>query len=102
VQDLERLHPALQLLPPTKAREADSALRSLIVDTLLLLCTARAGREAVRAAGAYEVVRAAHLAERDERVKEQIDRLVVLLKGQEPEGATVEEVEDDEEAVIEV
>jgi hypothetical protein len=47
-------------------------------------------------------VRAAHLAERDERVKEQIDRLVVLLKGQEPEGATVEEIEDDEEAVVEV
>jgi hypothetical protein len=86
-------------------REPDAALRTLLVDALLLLATTRAGRDALRAAGAYEVVRGAHREEREVRVAEQIARLVVLLKGEEAEVEEVddENAEDDEdEGVVEV
>ncbi|TFK51992.1 DUF383-domain-containing protein [Heliocybe sulcata] len=105
LEDQEKLPPALQLLPPTKKREPDPALRLIHVETLLLLCTTRWGREACRARGVYEVVRAAHLVEGVDKVAEAVERLVVLLKGDEgPErdgeevsGSGIREVEDEDE-----
>lgn len=85
---------ALQFLPASKTREADGALRLMLVETLLLLCTKRWGRDFLRAHGVYEVVRAMHLVEPDENVAEHVERLVNLLKRDEPGG--VQEPEDDE------
>ena len=59
-QDQERLPLALQFLPPTKTREPDYILRLTHVETLLLLCTTRWGRDFLRANGVYEIVRATH------------------------------------------
>lgn len=81
LEEQDRLPPALQLLPPTKTREPDPVLRRTHVETLLLLCTTRWGRDFLRGHGVYEVVRAMHLAEGVEKVAEAVERLVVLLKG---------------------
>lgn len=105
-QDQEKLPSALQFLPPIKKREPDAVLRLTHVETLLLLCTTRWGRDFLRANGAYEIIRAAHLEETVDKVRrdllhsgtisecrmikvsEHIERLVQLIKGAEgPETA---------------
>ncbi|KAG6900626.1 hypothetical protein C0993_007300 [Termitomyces sp. T159_Od127] len=78
LEDQEKLPEALQFLPPTKTRESDPALRLMHVETLLLLCHTRWGRDYIREHGVYEIVRAAHL------ISEHIERLVTLIKGDEP------------------
>ncbi|KAJ8591022.1 DUF383-domain-containing protein [Rhizopogon salebrosus TDB-379] len=88
LEDQENLPSALQFLPPTKTREADSVLRLTHVETLLLLCTTRWGRDYLRANGVYEIVRGAHMEETVDNVSEHIERLVQLVKGDEgPETA---------------
>ncbi|KAH8116309.1 hypothetical protein DFH11DRAFT_1701313 [Phellopilus nigrolimitatus] len=92
LEDQEKLPAAVQLLPNTKKREVDEVLRLTHVETLLLVCTTRGGRDYLRNNGVYEVVRAMHLAEQDEKVSEQIERLVNLIKGDE---APLHELESD-------
>lgn len=62
----------LQFLPPTKRREPDSMLRLTHVETLLLLCTTRWGREFLRGSGTYEIIRTMH-------ETEQVDKVSTLL-----------------------
>ncbi|KAG8215079.1 hypothetical protein J3R82DRAFT_8500, partial [Butyriboletus roseoflavus] len=113
LEDQEKLPSALQFLPPTKKREPDSVLRLTHVETLLLLCTTRWGRDFLRAKGVYEIIRATHLEETVDEVSEHIERLVQLMKGAEgPEtaddrtGSTASSIEmhedsDDEDSKIE-
>lgn len=82
----ELLPAALQFLPPTKKREADPALRLMLVEMLLLLCTTRWGRDYLRGNGVYEVVRALHENEMVDKISEHIERLVNLIHGDEAEG----------------
>ena len=89
---MEMMPPELQLLPETKKRENDALIRLTHVDALLLLCTTKRGRVYLREHGVYPVIKAAHLVEDDERVTEQMVRLVNLLKRE--EGS---ETEDDGE-----
>ncbi|KAK7060767.1 Protein hgh1 [Paramarasmius palmivorus] len=92
LEDQEKLHPSLQLLPPDKTREPDSALRLTFVETLLLLSHTRWGRDFLRANGVYEIIRAAHEAETVDKISEHLERLVMLIKGDEPaQGPTEEE-----------
>ena len=60
----------MQLLPDTKKREPDEVLRLTHIETLLLLCSTRAGREYLREHGVYEIVRALHLVEKVDKVRE--------------------------------
>lgn len=83
LEDQEKLPSALQFLPSTKKREADYVLRKTHVETLLLLCTTRWGRDYLRDHGVYEIVRGAHMEETVDVVSEHIERLVQLLKGDE-------------------
>lgn len=53
------------------------------VETLLLLATTRWGRDYLRGHGVYEIIRGAHLEESVEKVSEHIERLVLLIKGDE-------------------
>ena len=96
----EQLPEALQFLPQTKQREPDAVLRRTHVETLLLLCTTRWGRDFLRTHGVYEVVQALHEQEANDAVSEHVERLVNLLKRDEgPETAQdlqVEEVEEDD------
>lgn len=67
-EDQEQLPEALQYMDEGKQREPDPALRLMLVESLLLLCTGLYGRECLRRRGAYIVVREAHLREQDEKV----------------------------------
>lgn len=62
------MHPSLQFLPDTKKRETDEVLRLTHVETLLLLCTTRSGRDRLRGAGVYEIIRTMYETEKAERV----------------------------------
>ncbi|PAV19997.1 hypothetical protein PNOK_0493100 [Pyrrhoderma noxium] len=83
LEDQEKLPAALQLLPDTKQREPDEVLRLTHVETLILLCTTRAGREFLRNNGVYEIVRALHSAEKVDKISERVEHLVNLVKGEE-------------------
>ncbi|KAG2142846.1 uncharacterized protein EDB93DRAFT_595372 [Suillus bovinus] len=83
LEDQEKLPSALQFLPSTKKRDPDPVLRLTYIETLLLLCTTRWGRDYLRDHGAYEIVRGAHMEETVDKVSEHIERLVQLLKGDE-------------------
>ncbi|KAH9000197.1 DUF383-domain-containing protein [Lactarius akahatsu] len=90
-------------LPPTKQREANAAIRLTHVETLLLLCATRWGRDYLRTHGVYEVVRALHEQETNDAVSEHVERFVNLIKrGEGPETAQdlqVDEIEEDNDDV---
>ena len=63
------------------------------LETLLLLTTTREGRDQLRQAGTYFVVRECHLAVEDEGVREGAERLVqVLMRDEEGEEGMHEEM----------
>ncbi|KAG2067749.1 DUF383-domain-containing protein [Suillus decipiens] len=104
LEEQEKLPSALQFLPSTKKRDLDPVLRLTHIETLLLLCTTRWGRDYLRGHGVYEIVRGAHMEETVDKVSEHIERLVQLLKGdegvetaEEPDVARVGDQEDDDE-----
>ncbi|KZT70781.1 DUF383-domain-containing protein [Daedalea quercina L-15889] len=84
LEDQELLPSALQFLPDTKTRESDPVLRLTHVETLLLLCTTRWGRDYLRSHGVYEIIRALHENEQVDKISEHVERLVNFLKR--PEG----------------
>lgn len=114
--------PDLQLLPPDKEREPDVEILKAHVETLMILSSSRDGREKLREAGTYYVVRETHLRVEDEGVREVCDRLVqVLMRDEEgesgetngEEGALVKagdvngvgrvvEEDDEDEKIVEV
>ncbi|SPO24630.1 uncharacterized protein UTRI_01594_B [Ustilago trichophora] len=100
LEDQEELPEECQMLPEDKKRERDPALRLMLVESLLLLCTNIYGRQCLRARGAYVVVRSAHLVEPDEKIAEAVLRLVNILKRDES-AATAKDLEDDAEANVE-
>ncbi|GAA6002814.1 hypothetical protein JCM10207_007695 [Rhodosporidiobolus poonsookiae] len=93
IEVLDELPADLQLLPPDKQREQDAQIRTMLVETLVLLCTGRANREAMRARGVYQVVKAAHLAETVPAAKEQMVRLVNLLMRDEGPDTAIESLD---------
>ncbi|QRV74194.1 FAM203 family protein [Ceratobasidium sp. AG-Ba] len=105
---MDKLPASIQFLPDTKKREADPFIRLTHIETLLLLCTTRPGREYMRDNGVYEVVQKMHETEQNTPVMEHIERLVNFLKRD--EGAEIEEEipatkskeEDDDDAIIEI
>lgn len=102
----EQLPEALQFLPQTKLRDPDAVLRLTHVETLLLLCATRWGRDYLRTHGVYEVIRVLHEQETNDAVSEHVERLVNLLKRAEgPETAQdpqVEEIEEDDDADLRI
>ncbi|KAI0321559.1 DUF383-domain-containing protein [Amylostereum chailletii] len=80
LDDQELLPASLQFLPPTKKRDPDPILRLLHVETLLLFCTTRWGRDHLRNNGVYQVIRALHEQESDDRVAEHVENLVNLIQ----------------------
>ena len=118
MQDQEKLPPSLQFLPPTKKREPDSVLRLTHIESLLLLCTTRWGRDFLRENGTYEIIRITHENEGVDKVRspihsnsvcaylsatqvaEHIERLVNMLKrdeGAETANDAVDGQDDDSE-----
>lgn len=91
---LDTLPEELQLLPPTKVRETDPAIRLILVEALVLLATTRTARESMRVRGVYEVIKAAHLAEVVPKCTEPMVRLVNLLMREEGEDTAIEEIDE--------
>ncbi|CAD6887127.1 unnamed protein product [Tilletia controversa] len=91
IEEQESLPSECQLIDVEKERERDPALRMMLVECLLLLCTSLYGRQVLRCRGAYVVVREAHVREKDEKINESIHRLVDLLQRDESESTLVDE-----------
>ncbi|RPB23486.1 DUF383-domain-containing protein [Terfezia boudieri ATCC MYA-4762] len=107
--EMSKLPEDLQLLPPTKKREPEVDILTTHVESILLLATARSGREVLRDSGVYPVLREAHLAVKDEGFRDTIDRVVQVLMADEdphdpdPEARVLEvEVDEDSDKVIEI
>lgn len=92
-QVLDELPSELQLLPSDKTREPDPQIRTILVETLVLLATNRSNREAMRKRGVYPVIKEAHLKETVPAVKEAMVRLVNLLMRDEGPDTALEEVD---------
>ncbi|KAI1309978.1 hypothetical protein EDD11_003927 [Mortierella claussenii] len=109
LDDMEGMPEDIQLLPPTKTREADAHLRETLLEGLILLTSTRAGRDYLREKKTYPVIQKMHLAETDEHVQDVAEQIVNMLMRD--EGAEVEEIEEmeakkpaeeDEDAIVEV
>ncbi|KAK0203110.1 hypothetical protein DFS33DRAFT_1374967 [Desarmillaria ectypa] len=94
LEDQEKLPEPLQFLPSDKTREPDPVIRLAYVETLLLCCHTRWGRDYLRTHGVYEIIRATHENETVDKISEHIERLVNLLKRDEP-SEQVEKVSED-------
>ncbi|GJJ11446.1 hypothetical protein Clacol_005679 [Clathrus columnatus] len=99
LEDQEKLPAILQFMPSTKRRESDGLVRLTHVESLLLLCTTRWGREFLRSNGTYEIVRVMYETEPIEKISEHVERLVNLLKRDESEETlkTDDEIEKSQE-----
>jgi hypothetical protein len=97
-EDTAKLLPDLQLLPPDKARDTDPEIIKVHLETLLLLTTTRLGRDTMRDAGVYPIIREAHLHVEDEGVREGAERLVdMLMRDEEDEKKAIENPHEDDE-----
>ncbi|KAK4165878.1 hypothetical protein QBC43DRAFT_314435 [Cladorrhinum sp. PSN259] len=102
-EEMEKMLPDLQLLPPDKQRDSDPNIIQTHVETLTILTTTREGRELMRNVQVYPVIRETHLRVDEEGVREACDRIVQVLMADEAEPGAEEVVEDDdEEKVVEV
>ena len=113
--DTEGMPDECQLLPPDKTREPETDIICTHLESLLLLTTMKAGREKLRGAKVYPIVRELHLKVEDQDVRDGCDRVVqVLMRDEEdesaPKVADIEAVaqegeetdEDEDEQMIEV
>ncbi|KAJ3045224.1 hypothetical protein HDV00_011095 [Rhizophlyctis rosea] len=85
-EEMEGMPDELQLLEGDKKRETDPKLRVKLLETLLLLATTRKGRDYMRVKKVYPVIQKLHLSERNDEVKEVIERLVNMLMRDEAGG----------------
>ncbi|ODV80491.1 DUF383-domain-containing protein [Suhomyces tanzawaensis NRRL Y-17324] len=102
--DMFNLPDELQLLPSDKKRDPLDAIICIHLESLLLLCTTRPGREYLREKAVYAIIKELHKATDNEEVAELIDRLVQMLQRDEaPEDADVDTDSDsDDEKVVEI
>ncbi|KAF9649195.1 DUF383-domain-containing protein [Thelephora ganbajun] len=87
LDDLDKLPASLQLLPPDKKREPDEALRLIHIETLLLLCTTRWGRDYLR-----DNERLVNLLKRDEGPETENDSGVVGVDDEDEDDDKITEV----------
>jgi len=103
----------LQFLGPEKVRERDPVLRMMCVEILLLLATSECsipelyivwsltetprsgytGRQSLRNRGTYTVIKLANEDEKDDKIQDQMIRLVGLLKRDEGQDTQKDVVE---------
>ncbi|KAF9956130.1 hypothetical protein BGZ72_002995 [Mortierella alpina] len=106
LDDMEGMPEDIQLLPPTKTREADAHLRETLLESLILLTSTKQGRDYLREKKTYPVIQKMHAAEQEDHVQEVAEQIVNMLMRD--EGAEIEEIEevkpvdDDEDGISEV
>ncbi|KAI1799864.1 DUF383-domain-containing protein [Daldinia bambusicola] len=106
-EEMMSMLPDLQLLPPDKQRDSDPNIIQTHVETLLLLSSTREGRDHMRNAKVYPIIRETHLRVNDEGVRDACERLVQVLMRDEAEPGTEDRVkeignEDDDDQIVEV
>jgi len=101
LEEQDKFPDELQLLPPDKERESDPNIRLMLIETLVLLCGTREGRDHLRAKGVYEIIKVAHKAEREEDTRIAIERLVNMLMRDEEQGPKIQSADEDEDMVVE-
>lgn len=94
LEEMDGMPEDLQLLPPTKRREDDLSILLNLVETLILLEGTQKGRETMREAKVYPVIRQLHAGMEDDAVRDACERFVqiIMLREQDEEP----EVKDDE------
>lgn len=121
-EDLFNLPDELQFLPEDKQRDPIPEIICVHLESILLLCTTRAGREYLRSKSVYPLIRELHKNVDHEDIGEVCHRVVNMLMRGEPENEVIEEIvsksaedgdeleaeevdeesEDDDEAIVEV
>lgn len=91
-EDMFNLPDELQLLPEDKQRDPVPEIICVHLESILLLCTTRAGREYLRSKSVYPLVRELHKNIDNEDIGELCHRVVNMLMRGEPENVQVEEV----------
>jgi len=93
----------IQLLPPTKTREADAHLRETLLESLVILTSTRQGRDYLRDKKTYPVIQKMHMAEPEDHVREVAEKVVnMLMRDEIREITEIKEDENDEDGISEV
>lgn len=114
-EDMFNLPDELQLLPEDKTRDPVPAIICNHLESLLLLCTTKTGREYLRSKSVYPLIRELHKNIEDEDVADLCYRIVNVLMRGEPENEQLEELpskaadedngdeeDSDDEGIVEV
>jgi len=98
-EDSDGMPEEVQLLPPDKIRDPDNHILETHLESLLLLTSTRSGREYLRKAKVYPIIRETHLHSEDDDVQEACDRIVQVLMVEHDiaEDLPPEEVDEDED-----
>ncbi|KAF9145716.1 hypothetical protein BGX30_007309 [Mortierella sp. GBA39] len=102
IDDMEGMPEDIQLLPPTKTREADAHLRETLLEGLILLTSTREGRDYLREKKTYPVIQKMHAAELVDEVHEMAERIVNMLMRDEGNEIVEIKEDDDEDGISEV
>ncbi|KAG0149137.1 hypothetical protein CROQUDRAFT_653953 [Cronartium quercuum f. sp. fusiforme G11] len=100
--DEEHMPLEIQMLGSEKKYESDAAIRTILVETLILLSSTVELREYLRRKRVYRVVQVLHLSEAEDEVREHVERLVNLLMRDEPVTKSVESVQCEELDLVEM
>lgn len=84
-EENEGLPVDLQYLPEDKRREKDPDIRNMLIETMLLLTSTKAGRQILKKKNVYPIMREFHKWEKEPEVIVSCEKLVQVLIGDEPE-----------------
>lgn len=91
-EDMFKLPDELQLLPEDKQRDPVNAIICTHLESILLLCTTRVGRDYLRDKSVYPLIRELHKHVEDEDIGELCYRIVNMLMRDEPIDSQIEEM----------
>ncbi len=86
----------LQLLGEGKKREPEASIQCALLESLIMLCSTRWGRDYLRAKKVYPIIRELHLAVTETAVHILAEKLVNLIMRDEPKIEEVEGLHEDE------
>ncbi|SCU85822.1 LADA_0D09956g1_1 [Lachancea dasiensis] len=91
-EDMFNLPDELQLLPEDKQRDPSPAIICVHLESILLLCTTRFGREFLRSKSVYPLIRELEKNSQNEEISELCDRVVNMLMRGEIDTDQIEEM----------
>ncbi|KAH3899048.1 Hgh1p SCDLUD_004470 [Saccharomycodes ludwigii] len=91
-EDMFKLPDELQLLDDDKQRDPCPEIICVYLESILLLCTTKFGREYLRDKSVYPLIRELHKHVENEDIEELCIRIVNMLMRGEPDSAEIEEL----------